>query len=112
MLVEPGQVLIGRSTGLSGGQDGVRDSSTGARSGRVPDRGCGRGGALLRPRIAPTPLATTVPCLTSGEMAPATPAGAASRPAHVVIVMLENKDEGDVLRDGPYFASLAASGAC
>ena len=61
--------------------------------------------------IAPTPLATTVPSSTSGEMAPATPAGAASRPAHVVIVMLENKDQEDVLRDGPYFASLAASGA-
>ena len=34
-----------------------------------------------------------------------------SRPDHVVIVMLENKDEGDVLREGPYLASLAASGA-
>src|SRR6185312_8067218 len=27
------------------------------------------------------------------------------------IVMLENKDEGDVLREGPYLASLASVGA-
>jgi hypothetical protein len=36
---------------------------------------------------------------------------AAARPDHVVIVMLENKDEGDALRDGHYLASLARSGA-
>jgi phosphatidylinositol-3-phosphatase len=35
----------------------------------------------------------------------------AARPDHVVIVMLENQNEGDVLREGPYLASLAASGA-
>ena len=34
-----------------------------------------------------------------------------SGPDHVVIVMLENKNEADVLREGPYLASLAASGA-
>jgi|tagenome__1003787_1003787.scaffolds.fasta_scaffold20954906_2 hypothetical protein len=42
---------------------------------------------------------------------PSAPATAASRPDHVVVVMLENKDEGDVLREGPYLAALAASGA-
>jgi phosphatidylinositol-3-phosphatase len=52
-----------------------------------------------------------VPPSTSADVAATTPAAAASRPAHVVIVMLENKDAGDVLRDGPYLASLAASGA-
>jgi hypothetical protein len=42
---------------------------------------------------------------------PSPAAAAASRPDHVVVVMLENKDEGDVLREGPYLAALAASGA-
>jgi acid phosphatase len=35
----------------------------------------------------------------------------APRPDHVVIVMLENKNDADVLREGPYLAALAASGA-
>jgi acid phosphatase len=34
----------------------------------------------------------------------------ASRPDHVVIVMMENKNEDDALREGPYLASLAAEG--
>jgi hypothetical protein len=42
---------------------------------------------------------------------PSPPAAATSRPDHVVVVMLENKDEGDVLREAPYLAALAASGA-
>jgi len=41
----------------------------------------------------------------------ATPGSRPERPDHVVIVMLENKDEQDVLLQGPYLASLAASGA-
>jgi acid phosphatase len=44
-------------------------------------------------------------------LSPAGTAAVAPRPDHVVVVMLENKDEGDVLREGPYLASLAASGA-
>jgi acid phosphatase len=63
----------------------------------------------IAPTAHVTSEATAVP--SSGEVVPATPAAPASRPAHVVIVMLENKDRGDVLRDGPYIASLAASGA-
>ena len=45
---------------------------------------------------------------TRGSASSAVPA---SGPDHVVIVMLENKNEADVLREGPYLASLAASGA-
>ena len=52
---------------------------------------------------APTDLALP----TAGDAA----AAPVSRPDHAVVVMLENKDEGDVLREGPYLASLAASGA-
>ena len=32
-------------------------------------------------------------------------------PDHVVIVVLENKDEQDVMREAPYLAALARSGA-
>lgn len=43
----------------------------------------------------------------------ATPAAvpASGRPDHVVIVVLENKDERDVARESPYLSSLAARGA-
>jgi len=63
--------------------------------------------------------AAVIACLAVGT-ALATPASAQEatptapgpgRPDHVVIVMLENKDEGDVLREGPYLASLASVGA-
>jgi acid phosphatase len=50
----------------------------------------------VAPASAPTGLATAAP---------------ASRPDHVVVVVLENKNEVDVRRQGPYLASLAASGA-
>jgi len=56
--------------------------------------------AAVPPEVAASPVApTSVPAVRS------------PRPDHVVIVMLENKDEGDALRQGPYLASLAASGA-
>src|SRR5689334_21956843 len=54
---------------------------------------------------AAAPSASGAPVLSSAATA------VAPRPDHVVVVMLENKDEGDVLREGPYLASLAASGA-
>jgi acid phosphatase len=63
--------------------------------------------------------AAVIACLAAGT-ALAAPASAQeatpiapgrARPDHVVIVMLENKDEGDVLRDGPYLASLTSVGA-
>jgi hypothetical protein len=43
----------------------------------------------------------------------ATPASGAQplRPDHVVIVVLENKDEQDVMREAPYLAALARPGA-
>jgi tetratricopeptide (TPR) repeat protein len=69
---------------------------------------CARG---TTPAAPDTPPATALPPSTSGDVTAETSAGPAGRPAHVVIVMLENKDQGDVLRDGPYLASLAASGA-
>jgi acid phosphatase len=63
--------------------------------------------------------AAVIACLAAGtalaapasaqEATPTAPGPA--RPDHVVIVMLENKDEGDVLRDGPYLASLTSVGA-
>lgn len=34
-----------------------------------------------------------------------------ARPDHVVVVVLENKNAEDVVRDGPYLASLAGAGA-
>ena len=54
---------------------------------------------------AATPVATTAPVARASSAVPA------SGPDHVVIVMLENKNEADVLHEGPYLASLAASGA-
>ena len=50
---------------------------------------------------------------SSAPAAPAAPAPtavSAARPDHVVVVILENKNEADVFREGPYLASLAASG--
>src|SRR4051794_14919145 len=48
---------------------------------------------------------------TAAAPAAAAPVMPASRPDHAVIVMLENKDEADAMREGPYLVSLAASGA-
>ena len=50
---------------------------------------------------------------SSAPAAPAAPAPtavSAAPPDHVVVVILENKNEADVFREGPYLASLAASG--
>lgn len=52
-----------------------------------------------------TPAAATAPAARASSVV------SASGPDHVVIVMLENKNEADVLREGPYLASLAATGA-
>ena len=63
---------------------------------------------------APAPAGPSVvpPAVAASPVAPTSvPAVRSPRPDHVVIVMLENKDEGDALRQGPYLASLAASGA-
>jgi acid phosphatase len=70
---------------------------------------CARGITPAAP-VTPPP-ATAVPSSASAEVTAETSAGAASRPAHVVIVMLENKTQADVLRNAPYVASLAAAGA-
>jgi len=56
------------------------------------------------PPAAPGPVSPA----TTPPRGPASSVASASRPDHVVIVVLENKDESDVLREGPY---LAASGA-
>jgi acid phosphatase len=60
--------------------------------------------AVLSACTGPTP---GVSVTGTADTIASTPA----RPDHVVIVMLENKDEGDALRDGHYLASLARSGA-
>jgi phosphatidylinositol-3-phosphatase len=59
----------------------------------------------------PPPGSGTTPRVTTPASASASSAEAASRPDHVVIVVLENKDESDVVREGPYLAAFAASGA-
>jgi phosphatidylinositol-3-phosphatase len=58
----------------------------------------------------PPALGTTSPAATAPAAA-ASSTASGSRPDHVVIVMLENKNESDVLSGGPYLAALAASGA-
>jgi phosphatidylinositol-3-phosphatase len=45
------------------------------------------------------------------SVAPPASAGQPARPDHVVIVVLENKDEQDVAREAPYLTALAGSGA-
>jgi acid phosphatase len=66
--------------------------------------GCATG---TGPAAAPAPA--------SPAPAPAAPQASAAptpgRPDHVLIVVLENKDEGDAMSEGPYLRSLAASGA-
>ena len=69
---------------------------------------CARG---ITPAAPVAPPATAVPSSASAGVSVETSAGAASKPAHVVIVMLENQNQGDVLRNAPYIASLAAAGA-
>lgn len=70
---------------------------------------CGLGVMLALARhpasstLGATPLAPTTP----NPVAPPVPG---SRPDHVVIVMLENKNSAEALREGPYLASLAATG--
>jgi phosphatidylinositol-3-phosphatase len=63
--------------------------------------------------VAAVACAPGAPGAVSPVAAPTTASAAvpAARPDHVVIVMLENEDEVDALREGPYLASLAASGA-
>jgi phosphatidylinositol-3-phosphatase len=60
------------------------------------------------PACAQEPVAATAPPPVAGpaSTAPADPA----RPDHVVIVVLENKNEPDVAREAPYLTSLARSG--
>ena len=55
-----------------------------------------------------SPAAGPVPAAASD--APAAATVSASRPDHVVVVVLENKNEADVFSEGPYLTSLAASG--
>jgi acid phosphatase len=71
--------------------------------------GCSRGsptagGSVTAPEL--TSAAVTAPAAAEVRSAVS-----ASRPDHVVIVVMENKNEADVLREAPYLASLAASGA-
>ena len=63
-------------------------------------------------------IAAVSGCSISGTpVTAAAPAGSATadgglpRPDHVVIVMLENKDEADVRREAPYLRSLAQTGS-
>jgi phosphatidylinositol-3-phosphatase len=62
---------------------------------------CSSGSPTIAP--VPAPPATTPAAASSTASAP--------RPDHVVVVVLENKNDADVLREGPYLAALAASGA-
>jgi acid phosphatase len=79
-----------------------------------------RGSGVSRMAVAGLAVCGVVATSACGKAAPPVSAAAPTAPAtlvtlaapdHVLIVVLENKDEGDVLRDGPYLASLAASGA-
>jgi phosphatidylinositol-3-phosphatase len=78
-------------------------------------------------RVAEFGVACLVVCLVAAapgcarETTPAAPSEASAaasapgtlrdRPDHVVIVVLENKDEQDVVREAPYLAALARPGA-
>jgi hypothetical protein len=77
-------------------------------------------------RVAEFGVARLVVCLVAAapgcarETTPAAPSEASAaasapgtlrdRPDHVVIVVLENKDEQDVVREAPYLAALAGRG--
>ena len=56
---------------------------------------------------------SALPPTASAALAPAPSTAPAPpvRPDHVVIVVLENKDEQDVVREAPYLTALARSGA-
>ena len=68
------------------------------------------------PRVAVAVFCLSAVLLVGCSSAPAAPAApaptavSAAPPDHVVVVILENKNEADVFREGPYLASLAASG--
>src|SRR5438045_2533278 len=62
---------------------------------------CGQDSAPAVPPVNPSPVSAVAPV----------PGGAPVRPDHVVIVVLENKNEPDVAREAPYLTSLARSGA-
>jgi phosphatidylinositol-3-phosphatase len=100
--------------GAGVGAGGVRDVVS---VGRVLAAACAAVSACLLAACAHAPAPAVPSAVAPSAVAPSaiaptsTPAVGASRPDHVVIVMLENKNEGDVLREGPYLASLAASGA-
>jgi phosphatidylinositol-3-phosphatase len=67
--------------------------------------------AVARSSGPPTPAPGTTSPMTTPPSASASSAASVSRPDHVVIVVLENKNEADVLPEGHYLAALAASGA-
>jgi phosphatidylinositol-3-phosphatase len=100
--------------GAGVGAGGVRDVVS---VGRVLAAACAAVSACLLAACAHAPAPAVPSAVAPSAVAPSAiaptsaPAVGASRPDHVVIVMLENKNEGDVLREGPYLASLTASGA-
>ena len=65
---------------------------------------------LVSLAIVTTPACAQEPA-TTAPAAVAAPPSSPARPDHVVIVVLENKNEPDVAREAPYLTSLARSGA-
>jgi acid phosphatase len=76
--------------------------------------GCGSGGgpAAAPPVASSSTPGTATPAATS-SVASASPAAGLPSPAHVVVVVFENKDADAVVgaADAPYLTSLAAQGA-
>ena len=71
---------------------------------------CGDGGGRA-PAAAPPPASAASPA-TSSASTGAAPSGGLPSPAHVVVVVFENKDAGAVSpSDAPYLTGLAAQGA-
>jgi phosphatidylinositol-3-phosphatase len=58
-----------------------------------------------------TSVGSPEPSPPAGTPGPPATAAAPLRPDHVVIVVLENKERGEVMADAPFLASLAATGA-
>ncbi|MHA6616648.1 alkaline phosphatase family protein [Pseudonocardia sp. DLS-67] len=67
--------------------------------------------AALAALLAACVTAASSPGSPSPTPDPAAPAGVLARPDHVVIVVLENKEQGEVMAEAPFLASLAATGA-
>ena len=83
-----------------------------ARHGRVPHRAMARLPAMPARRVASLVALTVATLLAATPSASAAPA-ALPKPDHVLVVVMENKDTGEILgsKAAPYLNALAAGGA-